>query len=513
MAPRWLFLIFAVHVACAAALCDAPAPAKVHADVHATLCREDTGVVSPALIRLPSTANLDDLAFEAGTTRAQRRSAVRDHLMAFTARSQAPVVDILRKHAVEHEPFWIVNAVAARNLSKAAAAELAASDAVALVDTDAVGTVRRVAPPSAHLVPTSTAASPARGSKIQPNIAKVAAPDAWAAGYNGSGISLATLDGGVNFEHEVMADNYRGAQPGGGYDHDYNWADWAYHAKAPSDSDGHGSNVAGIATATKGYGVAPGARWFTGKIYNFAGYSAQSWTIAGTQWVLCPTPVGKTSPADCSRGADVVSCSWGDDNDHTTYLQQYIAAWIKAGTVPVFAVGNAGPKCATSVSPADYTGVVGVGASNNNDEIMAYSSRGPTTNATGYEALTPSIVAPGYDIEGPAPDDVTGYKGFSGTSQACPHVAGAAALVLSAAGEAAGTAEVKRALLESAQQKSLQGGSGDTCGGRKWNEFPNFVFGYGRVDCLAAVKAATAGELDERAARTRAVRSSGKRPS
>ena len=81
---------------------------------------------------------------------------------------------------------------------------------------------------------------------------------------------------------------YRGTQPGGTFDHDYNWADFAYHAKVPTDSDGHGSNVAGIATGSQksGVGVAPGAQWISAKVYNYAGYSAHSWTIAGVQWTV-----------------------------------------------------------------------------------------------------------------------------------------------------------------------------------------------------------------------------------
>ena len=64
-----------------------------------------------------------------------------------------------------------------------------------------------------------------------------------------------------------------------------------------------------------------------------ARYSDTDWTIKGVQWAMCPTPVGSSSGANCSKGADIVSCSWGEDDDHSPYLEQYVAAWLKAGMV------------------------------------------------------------------------------------------------------------------------------------------------------------------------------------
>ena len=76
------------------------------------------------------------------------------------------------------------------------------------------------------------------------------------------------------------------------------------------------------------------------QIFNFAGYSSNEWTLAGVQWAMCPTPVGTDQHANCSLGADVVSCSWGEDDATTDFLKDAIAAWLKAGMVPVFAVST-----------------------------------------------------------------------------------------------------------------------------------------------------------------------------
>ena len=85
------------------------------------------------------------------------------------------------------------------------------------------------------------------------------------------------------------------------------------------------TNVAGIMSDSHGYGVAPGAKWISGKIFNYAGYSATSWTLGGCQFVMCPSPVNKPGKDEnCSLGADVVSCSWGEDDATEPYLKKII---------------------------------------------------------------------------------------------------------------------------------------------------------------------------------------------
>lgn len=156
---------------------------------------------------------------------------------------------------------------------------------------------------------------------------------------------------------------------------------------------------------------------------------------------------------------------------------------------PVFAVGNGGGKCKTSVSPADYEGVVGVGATNKQDTLLEFSSRGPATNQSKpsnplpYNPLTPLIVAPGLNIRGPAKDG-DGYHELSGTSQAAPHVAGTIALCMSMHPDLSAK-EAADMVIKAAETSSLQEPDGSTdCGGIAWNVFPNYVYGHGRVDAL-----------------------------
>ena len=160
--------------------------------------------------------------------------------------------------------------------------------------------------------------------------------------------------------------------------------------------------------------------------------------------------------------------------------------------VPVFAVGNSGPKCRTVVSPSDYRGVISVGATDKQDDIVRFSSLGPGANGTSgalaYDPLTPNIVAPGLMIQGPSHESDDGYTGFSGTSQAAPHVAGAAAILLSK-NPSWSPSQVANALYASSTTSLPVPDAGwDKCGmptsgtGERTANFPNFIAGHGRLD-------------------------------
>ena len=345
----------------------------------------------------------------------------------------------------------------------------------------------------APMVSTSKPKEDKLTSSVAWNIARINAPDVWSLGYNGTGITIATIDGGVEYDHVSLKYNYRGATVNGKdveYDHDYNWQDWAYKSEVPSDNDGHGTNVQGIASASQdsGVGVAVGSSWISAKVFNYAGYAADSWILEAAQWVQCPTPVNDLNGKErCDLGADVVSCSWGFDDPESNL--DFTKSWIQAGMVPVFAVGNFGPDCNSVVAPSTYEGVIGVGGTDKKDNIVGWSSRGPGPSSNGYSLLTPAIVAPGLSILGPDYEGTTSYTSFSGTSQACPHIAGVSALLLSA-DPSLSVEDIYNLIVSSAERSLPEPDTGDTsCGGKQWNDYPNYIYGGGRVDALAAINA------------------------
>ena len=463
----------------------------VDASVHAQL--SVSGAVD-VMIHMSASLEVEDvdLAHVDLADRGRRRELVHNHLVAQSDAAQHGLRTTLSRMGAAFQAFWIVNAIAVRGMSVEMLGKVAQGHAHEIRAVTLMGSRSRHAP--VDMESEIESGSEHMAGLGQPwNIELVGAPKAWASGVNGSGITLATLDGGVSYMHEALVDGYRGNVGDGKFVHDYSWRDWAYKRSEPEDSDGHGTNVQGIASASHGYGVAPGAKWFTGKIFNFAGYSADDWQIAGCQFVMCPTPTHASTPENCSLGADVVSNSWGEDTATSDFLKPVIAAWLKAGMVPVFAVGNAGPQCGTSVAPSDYAGVLAVGATDKRDDICGFSSRGPAANSSAgplpFSPLAPSIVAPGLSIAGPSYDDISGYTGFTGTSQAAPHVAGAAAVLLSAAPHLS-PAEVATALYDHASTSLKEPDTGkEVCAGQGWPAFPNFIYGHGRLDVYAALKA------------------------
>ena len=477
----------------------------VHHEIYEQLQNHGDDKDIPVMIYLHKNANLESIQFydtndDNIISRAEKRTQVYQYLKQFTKINQHNVINTFAKHSanesIQYTSFWIVNTILVENLNEKLLHEL-------LNDSSSSNDIKKILPASHNglfrikQIPSLKKSNnhKNKNNDIQWNIEKINANKLWAKGFNGTGVVVATLDGGVNYQHESLINNYRGTSADGKtFNHDYNWNDWAYKNKVPFDSEGHGTNVQGIATSSNGYGVAFGAKWISGKIFNYAGYSATSWTIGGCQWAMCPSPVNQPGKNEnCSLGADVVSCSWGEDDATEPYLKKIISAWEKADMIPVFAVGNGGPKCGTSVSPSDYQGVVGVGASSQQDNILDYSSRGPANingsaliSSLPYTPLAPSIVAPGYDIQGPSCNSNDGYKGMSGTSQAAPHVAGAAALLLSTKPNLS-SKQILQALHDGAEQKDLQDPDGDdSCGGIEWNKFPNYIYGYGRLDCYNA---------------------------
>jgi len=116
------------------------------------------------------------------------------------------------------------------------------------------------------------------------------------------------------------------------------------------------------------------------------------------QWMACP----KNESGTCTEYPQVISNSWGGGNDNP-WFNDVIKTWTALNIVPVFALGNAGPLCGTANSPGDQQGLISVGATDTNDDIAYFSSRGPggspglfLTGRTVFgKTFKPEVSAPG----------------------------------------------------------------------------------------------------------------------
>ncbi|SEN77625.1 S8 family serine peptidase [Nonomuraea pusilla] len=248
------------------------------------------------------------------------------------------------------------------------------------------------------------------------SVPQIGAPEAWAAGYDGTGVKVAVLDTGVDLKHPDLADRIVQSQS-------------FVPQETVADGHGHGTHVAstiagsGAASGGKYKGVAPGARLLVGKVLSDKGVGMESWILEGMDWAA-------------HSGARVVSMSIGgqEGGDGTDPLSTAVnELTAETGVLFTIAAGNSGPAATTVGSPGAASAALTVGAVDSADAVTDFSSRGPRG---GDGALKPEITAPGFKIVA-AREAGTGmgtpvderYTTASGTSMATPHVAGAAAIL------------------------------------------------------------------------------------
>ena len=238
--------------------------------------------------------------------------------------------------------------------------------------------------------------------------------DCFERNVTGEGVSIAIMDTGVDYEHTDLKDNYIG-----GYD-------FVNDDDDPFDDNGHGTHCAGILAGSGGasnfrfVGVAPDVDLYVYKVINSQGIGYSSWLIEGMERAIDPNCDG-----DFSDHVDIISISAGDSSGNPSDPLSLAANnAVDIGVVVVASAGNEGPAYDTIISPGCAKRVICVGATDKNDRIANFSSRGSNY----YEFVKPFIVAPGVEIISSWPGD--NYMILSGTSMACPHVAGTVALLL-----------------------------------------------------------------------------------
>ncbi len=308
-------------------------------------------------------------------------------------------------------------------------------------------------------------------AKPEWGVEKIGAPQAWAEGIDGTGVTIGVVDTGLDAAHPAIKPHYRGTNADGSMTHDYNWYD-AFEQRAEAFDDGdHGTHVAGSAaggTDTRATGVAPGAKVIASKAINRRGYNTTAATLKALQFMLAPTKTDGTAP-DPTRGADVVNNSWGNaDRSDDTFMDTF-AGLKAAGIEVVTAAGNDGPREGTVSPPGSYPGYLSVAATTTGDDVASFSSRGPSKFASPDE-MTPNVAAPGAGITSAVPGGR--FRRMSGTSMASPHVAGAVALLLQAAPQATHE-QVVEALTKTAVDIDRPG--------------PDNASGFGRIDVPAAL--------------------------
>lgn len=419
-------------------------------------------------------------------TKEEKGRYVYEALWGTAERTQAPLRAALGARGVSYRPFYIVNALLIEG-DAALVRELAGRPDVARIEANP--TIRQALP-----VPTDAPDTGPTG--VGPGIAYVRADMVWEMGYTGQGIVVGGQDTGYDWQHPALVNQYRGWD-GSSANHDYNWHDSIHsdpegnnpcgvNSPAPCDDSVHGTHTIGTTIGSdrgeNQIGMAPGARWIGCRNMD-QGNGTPATYMECFEFFLAPYPVGGT-PAqgkpDLAPDLTVNSwvCNTAEGCSEGT-LKQAVEAQAAAGILPVVAVGNFGSACSTVLyPPAHYEASYSVGAIQTGSDLLApFSSRGPVSQ-DGSGRIKPDIVAPGTGIRSSQPGG--GYASMGGTSMAAPHVAGAVALLWSAAPHLRGNLTATRDLLNQTAVPIFS----PQCGG---SGIPNPLYGHGRLDIFAAV--------------------------
>ena len=240
---------------------------------------------------------------------------------------------------------------------------------------------------------------------------------------SGVGVNVAVIDSGIDIDHPDLAANYKGG------------IDFVNDDDDPDDDNGHGTHCAGtigaVADGIGVVGVAPNVNLYAVKVLDEGGSGSFSDIIAALEWCVL-------------HNIHLTNNSYGSSQDPGTIVAAAFNNAEAAGILNIAAAGNSGRfngKGNTVGYPARYESVVAVAATDQSDERAYFSSTGPDVE----------LAAPGYLIYSTFPG---GYGTASGTSMACPHAVGTAALLIQAGLEAdqeVSPAIIRQALAESAE--------------------------------------------------------------
>jgi subtilisin family serine protease len=254
---------------------------------------------------------------------------------------------------------------------------------------------------------------------LDESVKQIGAPQAWAQGFTGKGVTVAVLDSGYDPDHPDLK---------GAVTQERNFT------TDPDirDEDGHGTHVASIVASRDGKyrGVAPEANLAIGKVGGRAGIT-DSAVLAGVEW------------AATEAKAKIVNISLGapDGPDLDPVEQAVNTLSERTGTLFVVAAGNEPTMVST---PGSADAALTVGAVDKQGRLADFSGSGPRA---GDHAIKPDITAPGVGIVAAVPGG--GHESKEGTSMAAPHVAGAAAILAQRHPDWTG-ARLKAALIGSA---------------------------------------------------------------
>ncbi len=269
--------------------------------------------------------------------------------------------------------------------------------------------------------------------------------EAWDVTAGSADVIVSIHDGGVDYDHEDLTDNMwvntveqsgtAGVDDdGNGYIDDiygYNFVDG--NGNVVPDPDGHGTHVAGtvgavnnngtgVAGVAGGTGVGDGTRLMSCQVFTSGGGGfAESYAYAADNGaIISQNSWGYTSPGFFEQavldGIDYFIANAGYDESGNPIGPMQ-------GGIVIFAAGNS--DSSAEYYPGFYDPILTVASTNHNDQKAWYSNYGTWVDISAPGGET-AVSTEG--VLSTLPNNTYGF--FQGTSMACPHVSGVAALIV-----------------------------------------------------------------------------------
>ncbi|MDH5402542.1 MAG: S8 family serine peptidase [Candidatus Heimdallarchaeota archaeon] len=290
----------------------------------------------------------------------------------------------------------------------------------------------------------------------------------WTNNYNGTGINVAVMDNGINFNHEALASRLHSVQQ-------FNTAGGESYPICKT----HGTPVGGtIASTDEGRNIdnypGPGNAFGSKLVsieFGCAGTNQEligGDILAAFDWLLAN-----------NETIQVINTSWGGAGP-VGYWDPIVKRFADENIILVGSAGNSGygmEYTIGSVGPGNSIHAISVGATNYGMQKAAFSSIGPSFDSNGVLIYKPDVMAPGDNVWTTLNDGT--YGRISGTSFSSPFTAGAVATLLSALnqnGIAWNTGLIKAALLRGAYPifgSILEVGQGIVNISESWNLINN----------------------------------------
>lgn len=252
----------------------------------------------------------------------------------------------------------------------------------------------------------------------------ISAIEAWTITKGNKDLKIAVIDTGVDYNHDDLKKNIMVNEAelngtagvdddGNGYIDDIYGYDFGNNDNDPMDGHGHGTHCAGVIGASHNSigiaGVMANVKILPIKFLQDNGSGTLDAAISAIDYAI-------------SRGVNVMSNSWGGSGNSKA-LKEAIERAMDKNIVFVAAAGNSNANNDTTMTvPAGYdiANIISVGA---------LDGKGKRASFSNYGKNSVHVFAPGVDIYSTVAKNK--YAKMSGTSMACPHIAGVVGLLLS----------------------------------------------------------------------------------